>query len=178
MVPGATLRVKSEPHLPHRGTSCVNTLRPATPPGTGRSDTDREPHPGERTSLSARSCPKSPLALAGPAPTPVSSQGGVSGHAEKPWEAGRHHTEGRVGRKEGPPCSGNRAVTASPGVPPARPWVGHCGHHPPTPHRPPRPQLEGVPGLGLQNAPMPEPSSPDDPPSLGAGQVIFHLRDQ
>lgn len=49
---------------------------------------------------------------------------------------------------------------------------------PPPPHGPHLPQLEGLPGLGLQNAPMPEPDSPDRPPSLGPKAGDFSLRDQ
>lgn len=99
------------------------TSHPAIPPETGRRDKDREPPPCRTSPLAQRylrSQPRHyPPALAGPASTPMSSQGIISGHAEKPWEAKPHHTEGRTGRKEGPPCSGNRAVTTSPGVPPA-----------------------------------------------------------
>lgn len=59
----------------------------------------------------------------------------------------------------------------------SEPRMGHCSHHQ-TPAGSLLPQLEGLPGLGLQNAPMMEPGSPDSPPSLGPEQVTFHSRDQ
>lgn len=81
-------------------------------------------HTGQCPNPSAQGCPRSqprqsPLALAGPARLPSSSQGIVSGHVGKPREAKPRHTEGRVGREEGPTCTGTTTVTTSPGVPPA-----------------------------------------------------------
>lgn len=112
-------------------------------------------------------------------PMPISSRGIISRHAEKPHRRPSHTTQsGEWEEGRGPPCSGNRAVTTNPGTPPALSLrQGHCSH--------PRllaetllPQLESVPGLGLQNAPMPEPAPRVSLPAWAPEPVIFHSWDQ
>lgn len=147
-------RTKSGPHATSRRKGLCEHRVLTIPCETRRKQRKTEnPHRGEHTSPLSRVMPKESAralspSLGRPCLCPSPAKALFPEHADKHHRRPSHATWRAEWEGREPPSSGNRAVTANPGVPPALSlrW-GHCSHHPPLADTL-LPELEGVQGWG------------------------------